>query len=129
LAQIRPGIARIAVIWNSASVAMTTLSRNLFAAAEALNQQLLPVRVQTSSDIEPALAGAAQGGAAALIYLADGLLDTAVGPIVSFANAQRWPTVAHVPSFVNNGGLLSYGANALQNDTEAAVLLNQVLKG
>jgi putative ABC transport system substrate-binding protein len=85
--------------------------------------------VAKPEDIEPAIARLAKEGAQALVVLLSPILRVERRRIVKLALAQRWPVVAGVREYAEEGALLSYSADALANYRRAAYYVDRILKG
>jgi putative ABC transport system substrate-binding protein len=80
-------------------------------------------------EIEPAIARLAKEGAQALVVLLSPMLRVERRRIMKLALAQRWPVVAGVSEFAEEGALISYSADALANYRRAAYYVDRILKG
>ena len=66
---------------------------------------------------------------AGLVVMPDTFLFTNRKKIISLAERYRLPTIYPFPSFVAEGGLISYGADPIETFTGAATYVDRILKG
>jgi putative tryptophan/tyrosine transport system substrate-binding protein len=98
-------------------------------AAKALGVQLQIVEARGPEDFERAFADATRARAAALAVLATPLFDTNRPRLVELALRHRLPTVYPFKSWVEAGGLMSYGPDIRDLFRRAAVYVDKILKG
>jgi putative tryptophan/tyrosine transport system substrate-binding protein len=82
-----------------------------------------------ADDFQAAFATIAKAKADAMIVLADRFLLAHRSEIVDFAATRRLPAVYPDRAFVDVGGLLSYGANDLDQFHRTAIYVDKILKG
>ena len=87
------------------------------------------VELANPEEIEPAIARLAKEGAQALVVLLSPMLRVERRRIMKLALAQRWPVVAGVSEFAEEGALLTYSGDALANYRRAAYYVDRILKG
>ncbi len=87
------------------------------------------VEVANPEEIEPAISRLAKEGAQGLVVQLNPMLRVERRRIMKLALAQRWPVVAGVREFAEEGALLSYSADALANYRRAAYYVDRILKG
>jgi putative ABC transport system substrate-binding protein len=85
--------------------------------------------VDKSEDIELAFSRLAKEGAQGLVVLLSPLLRVERRRIMKLALAQRWPVVAGVSEFAEEGALVSYSGDALANYRRASYYVDRILKG
>jgi putative ABC transport system substrate-binding protein len=83
----------------------------------------------TAKEIEPAILTLAKQGAQALVPLPSPFLASQRAPIIKHAQAQRMPVVGSLRVWVEQGALLSYGADTSENYRRAAWYVDRILKG
>ena len=84
--------------------------------------------VARREEIEPALSRLAKDGAQALVVMTAAMFGER-RRIAKFALAQRWPAIAGNSEWTEEGILLSYGIDQLQNYRRAAYYADRILKG
>jgi ABC-type uncharacterized transport system substrate-binding protein len=85
--------------------------------------------VRGSDDFESAFKAAKNGGAEALLVISNPLSNTYRARIVELAAKNRLPGIYPSTDFVEDGGLMSYGADILDNWRRAATYVDKILKG
>ena len=86
--------------------------------------------VARPGEIEPAMTRLAMDGVEGLVALPDGgVFTTNRRRIVTFALAQRWPLIAGPSAWIEDGALLSYGADRRALHRRAAHYVDRILKG
>jgi putative ABC transport system substrate-binding protein len=82
-------------------------------------------------DIRPAIARLAQEGIEALVILGSGWFSDAAPrrEIVSLALSHRWPVIGNQRNYVEEGALLSYGADRIALYRRSAYFVDRILKG
>jgi putative ABC transport system substrate-binding protein len=98
-------------------------------AAKALKLELLPVEIHDPSELERKLEAAKEAGIDSLYVVSSRHTDANAPRIVEFANRQRLPLVAGWGTWVQAGGLISYGPNVGEMIRQASRYLEPVLKG
>jgi ABC-type uncharacterized transport system substrate-binding protein len=99
------------------------------AVAKTLGLRLQSVGVRGPDDFENAFKAAKSGGADALIVISNPLSNTYRARIVDLAAKNRLPGIYPSTDFVEIGGLMSYGADILDNWRRAATYVDKILKG
>jgi putative ABC transport system substrate-binding protein len=97
--------------------------------AKTLGLRLQSVGVRGPDDFESAFKAAKSGGADALIVISNPLSNTYRARIVDLAAKNRLPGIYPSTDFVEDGGLMSYGADILDNWRRAATYVDKILKG
>ena len=97
--------------------------------AKPLGLRLQSVGVKGPDDFESAFKTAKSGGAEALIVISNPLSNTHRARIVDLAAKTRLPAIYPSTGFVEAGGLMSYGADILDNWRRAATYVDKILKG
>jgi putative ABC transport system substrate-binding protein len=129
LKEVSPGLKRAAVMANRKT---TTFDYYLQAAekvAPSLGIELVPTSVETSDDIERAIEAFARGGDGGLIVLPDAFTNTHSELIVALAARHRLPAVYWIRGYVEQGGLMSYGTDRVEELRRAASYVDRILLG
>jgi putative tryptophan/tyrosine transport system substrate-binding protein len=124
-----PGLARVAVLWppyNPVKVAEWTETQS---AARALDLHLQSLEMSGPANLEPAFAAATREQAGALIVFGDNLTSANAPQIVDLASRSRLPTMYAVRTFMDVGGLMSYGPDLAALHRRAAYYVDKILKG
>ncbi len=85
--------------------------------------------VETSQDLEPAMARIAVMHPDALVTVRHNLTVNHSGLITEFALKHRLPSMHGAEQIVRNGGLMSYGIDYTASWRRAAVFVDKILKG
>jgi putative tryptophan/tyrosine transport system substrate-binding protein len=98
------------------------------AAARKLGLELDMLEMRRAEDIAPAF-GALKSGAQALYVCADALVNAHHARINTLALGARAPTIYPDRTFLEAGGLMSYGANNAELFRRAADYVDKILRG
>ena len=90
--------------------------------------QGMPLEIRRAEDIAPAFE-ALKAQADALYVVGDALVNTNRTRIMTFSLSARLPTIFSTRSFVQAGGLMSYGPNFSDQFRRAAELVDKILRG
>jgi putative ABC transport system substrate-binding protein len=85
--------------------------------------------VRNTPELQSAIATQARTPDGALVVMTDSFLVTHRAEITLLAARYRLPAVYPFRSFVEEGGLLSYGNDLLDNFRRAATYADRILKG
>jgi putative ABC transport system substrate-binding protein len=129
LKQISPRITQVAVIRDPATPSGAGEFGALQAAAPSLGVELRPVDSRDGGGIERAIAAFAQQPNRGLIVTASGTVGLYRETIISAAARYKLPAVYPTRISVDAGGLVSYGANAVELWRAAAGYIDRILKG
>jgi len=128
LHELVPKAAIIAVLTDpSAPGAMDELA-DMEAAGRALGRQLVVVRTESESELEPAFERIVQAGAGALM-VSGARLFTQRRALVALAARHAIPAIYDVREHVEAGGLISYAASLADAHRQAGVYAARILKG
>lgn len=129
LKEVVPNLSQVAVLANPANLPTAGLLAELESAARSLGVRLRVVPVRQPNDFDDAFATMKSERAGALFVLADPLVNNSRDRIVAFAAANRVPAAYPYRTFVDAGGLMSYGAELSYLHWRAASYVDRVLKG
>jgi len=129
LKQIAPGVTRAAVLWDPAIIAGIGQFAVIQAVAPSLRVEVSAVSVRDAPEIERAIAAFARSLNGGLIVTASALALRHRDLIVTLAARHKLPAVYFQGSFVTGGGLISYGADQLDQYRKAAGYVDRILKG
>jgi putative ABC transport system substrate-binding protein len=99
------------------------------AAARALNRRLLVVNASSPSEIDSAFATLRQRGVVALLVGGDPFFTSRRQQIVSLAARDAIPAMYVNREFISEGGLMSYGNDAVDAYRRAGVYVGRILNG
>jgi putative tryptophan/tyrosine transport system substrate-binding protein len=129
LKQIAPGVTRAAVLWDPAITAGIGQFAVIQSVAPSVGVEVSPVNVRDASEIERAVARFAHSSNGGLILTASALSAVHRNLIVALALRLKLPAVYFHRSFVADGGLISYGANFIDQYRQAASYVDRILRG
>ena len=129
LKQIAPGVTRAAVLRDSAIPSGIGQFAIIQYVAPSVRMEVSPVDVRDAPAIEPALAAFARSGNSGLIVSGSPLSLVHRERIVALAARHKLPAIYYRRLFVDDGGLLSYGYDLLDQFRRAAGYVDRILKG
>src|SRR5262245_2618056 len=129
LKQIAPGVTRAAVLWDPAITAGIGQFAIIQSVAPSVGVEVSPINVRDASEIERAVTAFAQSSNGGLIVTASALSVVHRNLITALALRHKLPAVYFNRSLVTDGGLISYGANLIDQYRQAASYVDRILKG
>ena len=129
LKEVVPRVNQVVLLWNPKLPQHAPLLRATEVAARPLGVKLLRIEASGLEDIERAFQAAVAGRAGALLALpaADFFLIRA--QIAALGLKHRLPTLSYEAGFAKAGGLVQYGANAVESWRHAATYVDKILRG
>jgi putative ABC transport system substrate-binding protein len=129
LKQIAPSVARVAVLRDPAITAGIGQFGAIQSVAPSLGFELSPVNVRDPGEIERGITAFARSSNGGLIVTASALASVHRDLIAALAARHKLPAVYYERSFVNAGGLISYGPDFIDQYRRAASYVDRILKG
>jgi ABC-type uncharacterized transport system substrate-binding protein len=129
LKEARPGLSRVALIYNPDNPGSVAALQETQRWATALGIRLEPHKFRGPDDFEHAFGAIAGKRPDALMTTADPLITSYSTRIVDFAAKNRLLSMYPARDFVDAGGLMFYGGNILEAYRRAAVYVDKILKG
>ena len=130
LKKAAPKLSRVAVLWHPApGRTYTDMLESAEVAARALGMQLKPIEARDAADLDRAFGEIVRAGAGAFTVLPLASFFTERKTILEFAAKMRLPAVYTSRAFVEDGGLMAYGANLNDLLRRAAGYADRILKG
>jgi len=129
LKEMLPSLTRVGFFWDSANPGARVSLRNTEVAARLLGVQVESLEVRSPDDFLGAFEAATRQGADAVIVFPGGLPNTDRPRIAELAVERRLPTMYGPREYVQDGGLMSYGPNVLEQFRRTADFVDKVLKG
>ena len=129
LTELIPRLSSVALLSNPANIAQPNVIRQTEAAAKVLGLTLIPVEAQGPEEMEKAVLAAVRGHAGALIVSRDAVFYSHARRLAELVSAHRLPTMYGYRAFVEVGGLIGYGPDAVEISRRAASLATRILKG
>jgi putative ABC transport system substrate-binding protein len=128
LKQIAPDVTRVAVLRDPAIASGIGQFSAIQSAAPSLRMDVSPV-VRDAGEIERAVAAVARSANGGLIVAGSGSAQLHRDLIITLAARHKLPAVYYERFFVAAGGLVSYGANYIDQYRRAAGYVDRILKG
>ena len=129
LKALAPGIQRVGTLVNPENPASVAIWKATEAAAPDLKLNVEAIDVRSPEELQARLDAAAKSGIDSLIVGVETLAQSMVNQVVEFTLRQRLPSAFASRSFVDAGGLLSYGVNYPNLYYRAATYVDRILKG
>ena len=129
LKEIAPGVTRVAVLRDPATTAGQGQIGAIQAMAPSFGVEVTPVNVRDRGEIEHAIAAFVRTSRDGLIVTGSALTVFHRDLIVTLAARHKLPTVYFQRTFVASGGLISYGADVVDQYRRAAGYVDRILKG
>lgn len=133
LRDLRPGLARVGVLWDLGMGPATSMDSAAWRPEDAFRSLSVHrhiLSVGEAKDLDPAFEKARREGVAALILgPSSGVLRAQLARIAELAIKHRWPTIADLPAYAEGGLLLAYGADLRDLFRRAATHIVKILKG
>src|SRR5215469_5899028 len=124
-----PKLIHVALLANPASRPTAGLLREAESAARPLGVQLHVVEARDASELDSAFLAIKKARADAPLLLTDPMVQSNRSRIVVLAASSRLPAMYPFSSVVDEGGLMSYGANLADLFRRAATYVDKILKG
>jgi putative ABC transport system substrate-binding protein len=129
LKEIAPGVARAAVLRDSAIPSGIGQFSVIQSVAPSLGVEVSPINIVDSAEIERAVTAFARAANGGLIVAASALATVHRDLIITLAARHKLPAVYFNRVFVARGGLISYGADLDDQYRKAAGYVDRILKG
>jgi putative ABC transport system substrate-binding protein len=129
LSELAPQARAIAFLVNPNDPFAGDEIRDAQEAARIKGVQLRVVKAGSDSEIEPAFAGLTEIGAGALVVVASPIFSRRMAQIVALASRYAIPAIYTGRSYVETGGLLSYGSNLAETYRLKGIYTGKILKG
>jgi putative ABC transport system substrate-binding protein len=129
LKEIAPGVTRVAVLRDPASPSGIGQFGAVQSVAPSLRVEVNPVNMRDAGEIERAVTTFARSPNGGLIVTAGAGAQLHRDLIVTLAARHKLPAVYSERNFVAAGGLISYGADFVDQYRRAAGYVDRILKG
>jgi len=124
-----PKLSRVAILWEPKNPGSAQSWKESQAPAKELGLQLHSMEVSSGDQFESAFANAIKARSAAVAVTPMVLAGTHRQKLVDLAVKHRLPAMYYRDSFVESGGLMSYGADLTDHFKRAAEYIEKILKG
>ncbi len=129
LRTLAPGITRFAILWDSSNPGMAERVRETKVAADQSRVLLHTVGPRNLEELEAAFAELLDRRPDALLVTTEAFTRQHLARILDFANRNKIPAMFEDSSYVEAGGLMSYGPSYEEVFRTAAVFVDKILKG
>jgi len=129
LKEVAPRVTRAGVLRDPALASGPAYFAAVQSVAPSLGVDVSPVNVRDASEIEPAIAAVARSANSGLIVTGSALVAVHRHRIIALAARHKLPAVYAERSYANDGGLISYGPDFLDQYRRAAGYVDRILKG
>jgi putative tryptophan/tyrosine transport system substrate-binding protein len=127
--EIVPNVSRVAVLWNPDYPDAVTNMRETQAAAPSLGIKLQFVEMREPNDLEQAFSAMKRDRADALVTINSPNIINQSKRVVDFAAKNQLPAMYSFREYVDDGGLMFYGASLTEMYRRAAIYVDKILKG
>jgi len=129
LRRLDPGISRFAILWDSSNPGMASRVRETEIAADQSHVFLHTVGPRNLDELEVAFADLLSQRPDALLVTTEAFTRQYQTRILDFANGNKIPAMFEDSSYVEAGGLMSYGPDYQEVFRTMAVFVDKILKG
>jgi putative tryptophan/tyrosine transport system substrate-binding protein len=129
LKQIAPGVTRAAVLRDATLTSGTGQFALIQSVASSVGVEVSPINVRDAGEIERAVAAFARFPNGGLVVTSSALVVRHRELVVVLAARHKLPAVYYRRLFVDDGGLLSYGYDLLDQFRRAATYVDRILRG
>ena len=129
LREARPGLSRVALIYNPDNRGSVLALEETERWAPGLGVKVEPHRFRGPHDLDGVFGAIAAKRPDALMTTADPLIHSYRARITHFAEKQRLPSIYPGREFVDAGGLMFYGGSISEMYRRAAVYVDKIFKG
>jgi putative ABC transport system substrate-binding protein len=127
LKELLPRLSRVAALWDASLDPALLKTTETIARSLGVRLQVLSVRGPT--EFAGAFVAARRERADAVLLMEGPFMNTNAKQIADLAIQRRLPVVGIFPTFVTEGGLMSYGPNVGHLFKQATSYIERILKG
>jgi putative ABC transport system substrate-binding protein len=128
LKEIAPGVERVGVLRNPTNASAAGQLGAIQAVAPSFGIALTPIDARDGSEVERVVIEFARSPKGGLIVLASGL-GAHRDLFITLAARHRLPAIYPFAYYVNEGGLICYGPDSIDQYRRAAGYIDRILKG
>jgi putative ABC transport system substrate-binding protein len=129
LKEIAPSVTRAAILRDPATSAGIGQFAVIQSVASSVRIEVSPVSIRDSTEIEQAIATFAGSPNGGMVLTASALSSVHHNLIISLAARYKLPAVYVEKYYVADGGLISYGADFIDQYRRAADYVDRILRG
>ena len=124
-----PRLARIAILWDSSNPGMALRVQETENAARQSQLALRSAGPRNADELDTALAELANRRPDALLVTVEPFTRRHLARILDFCGVHRIPSMFEESSYVEAGGLMSYGPDLREVFRRTAIYVDRILKG
>ena len=128
LKEIAPNVTRAGIIRDPALASGPAQFAAIQSMAPSLGMEVSPINVRDASEIERAIAAFARANSG-LVVIGSAVVAFHRHRIIALAARDKLPAVYQERSYVDSGGLVSYGPDFVDQYRRAASYVDRILKG
>ena len=129
LKEIFPKLSKVAMLWNKGNAGMALEAKATQEVAGPLRVTLQDRGVKDPNELDTVFALMTKDHPDGFLALMDPVLNSYQKRILDFLAQNRLPAIFENKTWVEAGGLISYGANYAEAHQRAATLMDKILKG
>src|SRR5262245_12990403 len=129
LHSVAPRLSRVAILWDSSNPGMALRVQETEIAAKQSQVALFSVGPRNAVELEAAFAELVKQRPDALLVTVEPFTRRHLARILEFCSSHRIPSMFEESSYVEAGGLMSYGPDLREIFRRAAVYVDKILKG
>jgi putative ABC transport system substrate-binding protein len=129
LSEIAPELKRVAIMFNPDTTPVSTYMPSLEAAARSLKVALIIAHVHSDAEIETAIIALGREPRGGLVVMPGMFTWAHRTAIISAAARNNVPAAYPISDHARDGGLLSYGTDAVDAWRRAAPYVDRILRG
>ena len=129
LSEIAPGLKRAAIMFNPDTTLVSTFMSSLETAARSLKVEPIVSPVRSDAEIETAIVAVGREPGGGLVVPPDAFMAVHRARITLAAAQNNVPAVYGLSFYARDGGLLSYGNDAVDMWHRAATYVDRILRG
>jgi putative ABC transport system substrate-binding protein len=128
LSETAPGLKRLAIMFDPDTAPAATYMPSFETAARSLKAELIITPVHSDAEIEMVIIALGREPGGGLVVMPNIFTTTHRAPIILAAARNNVPAVYGAPYYVRDGGLLSYGPDAI-DWPRVASYVDRILRG
>src|SRR5215471_9992811 len=129
LKEIVPSLTRVAVLRDAALASGIGQFAVIQSVASSLRVEMSAIDVRDTGEIEADIADFARTGTGGLILTSSALAVVHRSLIITLAARHKLPAISYRRAFVDDGGLISYGYDVVDQYRQSAGYIDRILKG